>query len=274
MASKKVRVLIVAQGLEFERILAAISLHHPTKLIILRSLEDVSAELRDRVNKIIEGIVDHIRSDQGRLTYPWVTDIQFDKHYINFFNISEALAQIDQIIDEEKQDNNTVTVDLSSGNKIAALALYISSMLHGIQATYCVAGKYAPSIQSEELDSQEFSTPRARSLAFSVTRHELLPGLPLEISKVPFRTLQTIIEQGGELSSIKALTELLKGPGTSIEQSDIVKVSRQVETLEGFGYVHRQRIGRKVSVRVTDKGFSVVELANAPSFNRKAIDPF
>ena len=146
MSEEKIRVLIVAQGLEYERILAAISLHHPTKLIILRSKKDVSPDLKDRVNKIIEGIVDHIESDQGRLTYPWITQIYHDQHRINFFNLTEAISQIDQIIEMEKQAGNTVTVDLSSGNKIIALALFIACTLQEIPMTYCVAGKYAPGI--------------------------------------------------------------------------------------------------------------------------------
>ena len=150
MSEEKIRVLIVAQGLEYERILAAISLHHPTKLIILRSQKDVSSDLSKRVNKIIEGVVAHIQSEQVRVTYPWITQIFHTQHRINFFNLTQAISQIDQIIETEKQAGNAVVVDLSSGNKIIALALFIVCTLQEIPMTYCVAGRYAPGIQEHE----------------------------------------------------------------------------------------------------------------------------
>lgn len=261
---RKDRVLIVAQGLEYERILAAISIHHPTKLIILRSEQDASINLRKRVNKIVDGIVKHIQSRQGQLTYPFITQIHHNKYHIDFFNLTKAISQIDRIIETEKQTGNTITADLSSGNKIIALALYIVCTLHGVQTTYCVAGKYAPGIQEPE--PGEIRDLRAESISFSVTKHEELPELPLAVSKVPFEIMKKIINQKGEIGSIKTLAELLKGE--SVSQSDIVKVSRHIETLEGLGYVQRQRKGRNVAIKVTEKGQAVVDLAEAPSFAR------
>lgn len=260
----KDRVLIVAQGLEYERILAAISIHHPTKLIILRSEQDASINLRKRVNKIVDGIVKHIQSPQGRLMYPFITQIHHNKYHINFFNLTKAISQIDRIIETEKQAGNTIAADLSSGNKIIAIALYICCTLRGIQSTYCVAGKYAPGIQEHK--PGEVSDLRAESISFSVTTHEELSELPLKVSKVPFEILKKVIDQKGEINSIKTLAELLKGE--SVSQSDIVKVSRHVETLEELGYVQRQRKGRKVAIKVTQKGQAVVDLAEAPSFAR------
>ncbi|MFQ6126621.1 MAG: DUF6293 family protein [Candidatus Heimdallarchaeota archaeon] len=266
---EKDHVLIVAQGLEYERILAAISIHHPTKLIILRSEQDASEELRNRVNKIVDGIVTHIRSPQGQLTYPFIAQIHHNKYHIDFFNLTKAISQIDGIIETEKQAGNTITADLSSGNKIVALALYICCTLHGVQTTYCVAGKYAPGIQEPE--PGEIRDLRAESISFSVTKHKELPELPLAVSNVPFPILKKVITQNGEIGSIKTLAELLKGG--SVSQSDIVKVSRHVETLEGLGYAKRQRKGRKVAIKVTKKGKSIIDLANAPSFTRRKAFP-
>ena len=128
---RKDRVLIVAQGLEYERILAAISLHHPTKLIILRSISDVSDNLRERVDKIIKGIVKMILSPQGHHAFPWITnESKIHEYQVDFFDLTKAIVQIDQIITAEKKACNTVTIDLSSGNKITCLALYICSRVH------------------------------------------------------------------------------------------------------------------------------------------------
>ena len=43
------KVLLVSQGLERERVLAAISVHAPSKVIILRSHKDVTPELQEEV---------------------------------------------------------------------------------------------------------------------------------------------------------------------------------------------------------------------------------
>ena len=144
--------------------------------------------------------------------------------------------------------------------------------------TYCVAGKYAPGIQ--EHDSEKIRDLRTESISFSVTRHEELPKLPLEVSRVPFEILKEIKKQDGEISSIKELAERLNEKSTfdpkkkRVEQSDIVKISRQIETLEGLGYVQRHRQGRNVAVIMTKKGIAVVELTEAPSFLRKSINSF
>ncbi len=257
------RVLIVAQGLEYERIMAAISLHHPTKLIILRSIEDVSTNLRQRVNKIINSIIEEIQSPQGRRAFPWINrDKIFHKeHQIDFFNLTKAIAQIDQIVSAEKKAGNNVTIDLSSGNTIIRLALYICSRLHELPTTYCVAGKYAPE-QPRAAGERDISV---ESISFSVQKHVELPEVPFVVQKVPFDILKKIVEHEGEIDSIKALTKLIKSD--SVTQSDIVKVSRRIESLEGLGYVRRKRKGRKITIQVTEKGQAVVDLAEAPSFS-------
>lgn len=257
------RVLIVAQGLEYERIMAAISLHHPTKLIILRSIEDVSANLRRRVDNIIMNIVEEIQSPQGRRAFPWINrdKIFYNEYKIDFFNLTKAIAQIDQIISAEKKAGNNVTIDLSSGNTIIRLALFLCSRLHELPTTYCVAGKYAPERPPSTTGESDISI---ESISFSVQKHVELPEVPIVVLEVPFEVLKKIVEHEGEIDSIKALTKLLKGD--SVSQSDIVKVSRRVETLEGLGYVQRQRKGRKIAILVTDKGQAIVDLAEAPSF--------
>ena len=132
-----------------------------------------------------------------------------------------------------------------------------------MSATYCVAGKYARERPPRIVRESDIST---ESVSFSVQRHVELPEVPIEAPRIPFRVLKKIVAHEGEIDSIKTLASLLQGK--SVSQSDIVKVSRHVETLEGFGYVRRQRKGRKVAIRVTEKGRNIVDLADAPSFTR------
>lgn len=248
------KTLIVAQGLERERILAAISLHSPDRLVILRSKRDVTKELDEFIDKHIEALKKELFPPEDKVRYfPFLLEVD-DTTRVDFFDLTSTIAEVDAKIKDELSQGNEVSVDISSGNKIVIIALFIVAQVHGLRVTYCSAGKYA---SMREKKVEEAAPPE--QIAFSVRERFEIPRIPLELEKIPVEVLIGLVEMGGKAESIKKLAEKLK-PDKKIGKQEIIETSRKLELLEEYGYVVKKRRGRNVVVEITDKGEKVIAL--------------
>jgi hypothetical protein len=224
------KTLIVAQGLERERILAAVSYHSPTKLIILRNTEDVKM-----VQNQIEHVLSQIKADlntksqDGIPLFPLLKEIDDTNERCNFFDLFECIAKIDLLIKREREQGATVVIDVSSGNKIVAIALYIAAALNNVPVTYFIAGKYA---EAEGL---------AEQYAYSVKGHRNVFTLPLSIKPIHFDILKKINSVGGYTESAAALS-------INRNKKESISIARCLRTLEAMGYVVRLGKGYKISL--------------------------
>lgn len=247
------KTLIVAQGLERERILAAISLHSPNKLVILRSKKDVTKELEKFIDKHIETLKKLLFPPKERMKFfPFLLEID-DTTRVDFFDLTSAIAEINAKIKDELSRGNEVSVDISSGNKIIIIALFIVAQMYGLKVTYCSAGKYA-SMREESIEEVE-----PDQIAFSVRERYEVPRIPLKLERIPVEVLVKLKEMGGKVDSIKTLAEKLN-PGMKIGKSEIIETSRKLEALEAYGYVVKRRRDRSVVVEITDSGKGVLAL--------------
>jgi hypothetical protein len=238
------KVLIVAQGLERERILAAVSYHSPTKLIILRNTEDVKA-VHDQIEKVLDQIKSDlsIKSSDGIPLFPLLRDID-DKHErCNFFDLFECMTKIDLLIKQEKEKGATVVADISSGNKIIAIALYLVAAMNNVPVTYFIAGKYA---EAEGL---------AEQYAYSVRGQRRVFTLPLLIKPIHFDILEKLDSLGGYAESAIALTD-------KKDKKNSISIARRLRTLETMGYAIRLGKGYKISI----EGKEVLKLKNLAKF--------
>lgn len=252
------KVLVVCQGLERDRILAAISVHAPSKVIVLRSHKDVTPMLHDEVEMHIKALKKEIFPEKNPRPFPFVYEVDAENYRVDFFDLTKALTEICAIIKKERDRGNEVEVDVSSGNKIVAIALFLASQIFRIPATYCTAGKYA----SMKMRRQRETLPM--QIAFSTKEKVDLPLLPLTLEDVHFDILKVLSREG----IVPSVTELIELLGREPNKSEIVSTSRKLEDLGNYGYIAKRRIGRSTRVRITHTGKKVASLADLPKISK------
>lgn len=233
--------------------MAAISLHSPDKLVLLRSKRDVTKELEEFINEHIEALKEELFPTEDKVRYfPFLLEID-DKTRVDFFDLTSTIAEIDGKIKDELSRGNEVSVDISSGNKIVIIALFIVAQVHGLRVTYCSAGKYA------SMREKKIEEAAPEQIAFSVRERFEIPRIPIELERIPVEVLIGLVEIGGKAESIKKLAKELK-PNKEIGKQEIIETSRKLELLEEYDYVVKKRRGRNVAVEITDKGVKVIAL--------------
>lgn len=254
------KVLLVCQGLERERILAAISVHAPSKVIVLRSQKDVTPELRKEVERHIKALKKEIFPEKERSPYPFVYEVDAENYKVDFFDLAEALTDICAIVKKEIDQGNEVAIDVSSGNKIIAIALFLGGQIFRVPITYCTAGKYA-SMKPGKGEKEEVPPMQ---IAFSAKEKVELPLLPLTLEDIHFDILKVLDKE----ERVPSVTELIELLGKRPTKSEIVSTSRKLEELANFGYIIKQRIGRSTRIRITVAGKKIASLADLPKVSK------
>lgn len=250
------RTLIVAQGLERERIMAAVSLHSPNKLLILRSKKDVTEELKRHIDRHILILKNELLPKKGKINpYPFLLEID-DQKKVDFFDLPSAISEIDLIVRNEISDGKDIAVDISSGNKIINIALFIVAQRYGLRVTYCAAGRYASmkeNIFSEETDLEQ--------IAFSVKENYEIPRIPINIEPIPLEILKALKNLNGRVESILDLAKKLY-PSKNIGKREHISISRKIDVLLEYGYISKRKRGRKYIISLTNSGEKILSLQN------------
>jgi hypothetical protein len=248
------KTLIVAQGLEYDRILAAIHATSASRLVVLRSKLDANKQLTEDVDRNLRTLSSRLFPPAAPRLYPFLRTENFDtSRRVDFFDLPAAIVEIDQIIRSEKEARYEVAIDISSGNKVVAVALYLAAQFNRIPVTYCSAGKYSVQRRKEQVDNTEQD-----QIAFSAEKSYDLPTLPLRLDPLHFDVLEKIAKKG-EVASITELVNLVEGT-RKVEKSDLMRFSRIAEELIDYGYMRRKRSGRVVRLYITDAGKTVYPL--------------
>lgn len=248
------RTLIVAQGLERERIIAAVSHHAPTKLILLRNRHDLEG-LRPLIKETISLLKDDLlksKTTSGLLVYHYLQSIE-DSKEVDFFDLAESISIIDSIIKEELKAGRQVCIDIAAGgNKIIAVALFIAAQLNKVPVSYTVGSEwgdanYIKAIREELREKREL---KPSSFEFSVSGIQPLPYVPLCIGKIHFDALERLARQPqGRVSLVKELVE-------SDKKGAYVGVARKLRWLMRQGYV----IGVGKGYQITEQGRRILAL--------------
>jgi hypothetical protein len=257
------KTLIVAQGLEYDRILAAIHATSASRLVVLRSKFDVNKQLTEDVEKNLRTLSNRLFPPGAPRLYPFLRSEDFDTtKRVDFFDLPSAIVEIDQIIKSEKEAHHEVAIDISTGNKIVAVALYLAAQFNKVPASYCSAGKYSVQKREDQADNVEQD-----QIAFSAEKSYDLPMLPLRLDPLHFDVLEKVAKKS-EVASITELVNLVEG-AKEVEKSDLMRFSRIAEELIEYGYMKRKRDGRVVQLYITDAGKSVYLLAHLPKAHTK-----
>lgn len=101
-----------------------------------------------------------------------------------------------------------MTIDISSGNKIIAIALFLGGQIFRVPMMYCTAGKYA-SMKPRKGEKEEIPLTQ---IAFSAKEKVDLPLLPLMLEDIHFDILKVL----GKEERVPSVTELIKLLGENL----------------------------------------------------------
>ncbi len=202
------------------------------------------------------------KTEDGFKAYPFVVEVVANKYRVDFFDVVKAIVDIDIIINEETKNGNEIAVDISSGNKIISIALFIAAQINKLPVTYCKAGGYAPLKRDKNKRIKEKARPD--EIAFSVKGKVDIPLLPLVIKKLPYDILESL----SEIKYSSSISDLIRKMGKEDTKSEILSTSRKIEELEKYGYVIVNRAGVKKELRITDEGMMAASLRKSPSINK------
>ncbi len=260
---RKQRTLLIAHGLEMDRLLAGLYLHSPTRMVIIRSRGDASEELTIQVDKVISGFREFLGSDVGQKIYPFLDPAQITEHRVDFFSVPAAFAEISELAKVEIRGGREVRIDVSSGNKIAAIALFLVGQQYNLYTTYSTPRGY--DVGKLPSDSKGISA-RLEDIqavvAHSIRDYVVIPRLPLRIEQVDFRVLAAINDAGPEGISLTGLARKLGDnyhrPRSA--KAELVRLSRVCDALVEWGYINRFRGGREVRIVATASGRDVLPM--------------
>ncbi|MBN3037380.1 MAG: hypothetical protein JW834_02950 [Candidatus Diapherotrites archaeon] len=234
------RTLIVAQGLETNRTLAAVSINAPNKVIIIRNTNEVSKKLERDVEKHVQRIKQALTKKSGFNPYPFVFEVT--EIHVDFFDVPAAFAAISKTIFGEKANGHEVFADISSGNKTVATALFLACQVNHAPVTYCKAAEYLNAGDQE--------------IAAIAKEPVFIPPLPIQLEELDWESLSKISDSG----SVESLSQLLKSLNRETTKSELLSISRKIDRLAEFGYVEYKRRGKKKEVSITPSGRSVARL--------------
>ncbi|MCD6522637.1 MAG: hypothetical protein J7K68_02725 [Candidatus Diapherotrites archaeon] len=239
------RTLIVSQGLERTRTLAAISIHAPNRIIILRNTNDTSPQITKEVAKHVDMLKKTItKKTRGFNPYPFVFDIVEEK--MDFFDIVGAYSHISSIIKREREEGNEVFCDISAGNKPIALAMFLACQMHKVPVTYCKAARYLTSKKTRGEHDE---------IALSAKEPLFFPQLPLCIEPIAIDILNALT-----IKRFDSISDLVRELGMFPGKAEILSISRKIDKLVELGYVKTKRIGKRKTIEITEQGRQVSRL--------------
>jgi len=244
------RVLIVAQDLRIRRILVSIYHHSPSKLIVLRNEQDprlLKRAITKATNKLKATI--GLESNGKPKSFPFLKGIEEKR--LDFFDLPKAISKICGTIDDEHKYGREVVVDVSSGNKSIAIAMYLASIVKGIEPTYSIDGIYGDPDCSELLLKQVEEEEKEHTYSWAIERVQRFPRLPITFEPIRYDMLETLLKKEMEVNS---MTEWVG----SASKSAIMKGIRAAKQLRKLGYVTEKTDGR--GYRMSETGKSIVFL--------------
>ncbi len=266
LATRKQRTLLIAHGLEMDRLLAGLYLHSPSRMVIVRSRGDASEGLTAQVDKVISEFRALLSSDFGQKVYPFLDPAQIIEHRVDFFSVPAAFAGISELVQDEIRAGREVQIDVSSGNKIAAIALFLAGQRYNLYTTYSTPWGYdVGKLPTDSRGISERWEDVQAVVAHSIRDYVVIPRLPIRIEEVDYRTLAMICDAGPEGTSLTALAKKLsENPHeATIGKADLVRISRVCDALEEWGYIDRFRRGREVRLVATASGRDVLPMHQA-----------
>lgn len=227
--------------------------------------EEVNSELQ-KLNKLLQ-TPEQIISPYYKLQYFDMTNIE-----MNFFDLVDCIAKIDWLVKEEQLRGNEVVIDVSVGNKLAVIALYLVGQLNKCELSYHTSSK---TLANERLKGKITHIDVADAMESRVK----LPSLPITSVKLPYSllfaidksrdniTLTEITERMYYKKDLKTIPQENNPEFVKKTKSMAMGVSRQLNKLQDYGYITRDKGKKSAPIRITSQGKQIMDLQFSPSFN-------
>ena len=226
--SKTTQIVLV--GWDYERVLAGIRSFPLDKLILLPTPKE-EREIR------IRGDGGTSLDYAGRIeaVVSQVMRVKVQLHPIPAHNFEEDFKTVASLIENEQREGSEVIVNVSSGTKIMSAAAISAAFMHGVKTCYTIP---------------EMETYEARGVKETIVLPTLVGFKPLRtLSESAKQILNTLRSMGGRTETMKDLAGML---GWS--RDEIGKLSYHLSRLEGYGLVKTERVGRELTIELSDTG--------------------
>jgi len=247
------RTLILAQGLELERLWAAVNKHRADKIIIIRNTHDLTDNLREIIEKLVECFENDLK------LLPGIVEVDSKTYRTNFFSLPEATSLVHSVIQKEMKMGNEVTVDISSGTKIMALALFLAGQFNAVPISYCIASRYF-------VEDIPAVIPQRAQIAKSSEKSYDVPRLPMQLNPVSFAILEQLANAPARtVSSVKQLaSRVYQKSEDEVTRGERGVITGELKKLEYYKYIYIERFGvprkREVAIKLTHDGEKVIPL--------------
>ena len=225
---------IVLVGWDYERVLAGMRGYPLDKLILLPTpQEEREIKIRgaDKTSLDYAKRIKHAISD--------VMKIEIETHLIPAHNFEKVFKTIMSIIEKEQSKGSQVILNVSSGTKIMSAAAICAAFMRGTKTYYTIP---------------EMEIYEAEGVKETIALPMLVGFKPLHtLSRSAMQILKVLKKVGGRTETMKALANKL---GWSKEE--LSKLSYHVSRLEAYGLIRTKRIGRELTIQLSETGFILI----------------
>jgi hypothetical protein len=237
-------------------------------VIIIRNTRDLTEKLKKIIQKLVDSFEKELLSEkEGFKPFPSVNEIDSTSYATDFFNLPEATSMVYSLVQKELDSGNDVAIDISSGTKIMAVAMFLAAQFSGVPVSYCIAGKYS-------VEDMHALVPQRTQIAASSGKAYDIPRFPLKLIRISFDLLEQLASAPAKEAS--SITDLVcknkqRAP-KSASRSELMSATRELDTLEYYEYVKRSRPpGQKnTSIKLTKDGEKIIGLKTLKNLFEKA----
>jgi len=228
---RKVQIALI--GFDHDRILKPIQMNPPNKLYIFYDNKNdeygkISRECSETINNTVKQI------------------IETECVGINPLDFRDSFEQFLRVISSE--EGAEITVNISSSTKLAVAAISFVSAIYKARMIY-IPGKYKNPPKSQD----EFDEVGGPAQSFE-------PFIPIKLSEIQQQILITVLDEGGEVTSISSIADLIYQSQKDFESKKNkyrAMTSYHVQQLENLGYLktyETKKGTRKINVILSEAG--------------------
>lgn len=259
-------VHIIPLGYEFDRAVRPFDERHVDRvhLITMDEIEKYSSpnelSLTKKQRHYDDLVIKYIES----------RGIEVVVHRIDMFEILPVMALISQIVKDEKQQNNCVSVNMSACGRLTSFAVTQAAMANQVRLYYVRADAYSQNEKEVELHGLSICNS-CRIWDLENFRYDLPSGLDrtvlLKVSGKPDglsgeNLLHEIINEERKGYETK-FWELPIRERRRVQSNYLTKLRKgPIERLEKAGYITKKRVGRSLMLYITPSGKYVACVCN------------
>jgi hypothetical protein len=187
-------------------------------------------------------------------------DVEVKVHYADLFDFREAVRVIAGVVVSEKEQGKEVYLNLSSHGRLVSIASALVGWYHDVRMYYVLASRYARNEEEKELYGRSVCD---KPLIFEVPQVEIVRlteeerfTLSIIYGDKPVELRRIVEEFCRRFPHIYQCEKDERGRWKrSSEQKVKTKLNRRVLLkLESKGFIERDKVGRNVYLRITDRG--------------------